>query len=159
MGPIMPCSPFGGAANLKGFAHCRRPHLDITGVTLGAETCFAGGLWFLLCGSLRRLWERPSRVFCDVWFLVTFCLVLVSGCYSQFIFFTNKCHFGDGYNHFWYPKPVIWQAWCLHFGTLGDHGAIQGHLGAQERKPRGPDLDDGKHSQSDWSCVGKASAC
>ena len=32
-------------------------------------------------------------------------------------------------------------AWCLRFDTLGGHGAIQGHLGAQERKPWGRDLD------------------
>ena len=31
------------------------------------------------------------------------------------------------------PKPVIWHAWWLHFGVLGDPGAILGHWGAQER--------------------------
>ena len=24
-------------------------------------------------------------------------------------------------------KLIIWQVWCIHFGTLGDHGTIQGH--------------------------------
>ena len=46
----------------------------------------------------------------------------------QFIFVSNNFDFVDGYCHFWYPKPVIWHACCLHFGTLGDHGTIQGHL-------------------------------
>ena len=31
--------------------------------------------------------------------------------------------------------------WCLHFCTLGDHAAIQGHLGAQERRSWGPGFD------------------
>ena len=44
------------------------------------------------------------------------------------------------------------------FDTLGDHGAIQGQLGGHQRTPWGPDLDDGKHSQSDCSCSGKALA-
>ena len=52
-------------------------------------------------------------------------------------FLTHNCNLGEGYGHFWCPKPVIWQAWCLHFCTLGDHGTIQGHLGAQERRSWG----------------------
>ena len=31
------------------------------------------------------------------------------------------------------PKPVIWHAWWLHFGILGEPGPILGHWGAQER--------------------------
>ena len=30
-------------------------------------------------------------------------------------------------------KLVTWHAWWLHFGVLGNLGAILGHLGAQER--------------------------
>ena len=48
--------------------------------------------------------------------------------------FSNSFDFGDGHCLFWWPKQVIWHAWCLHFGTLGDHGTIQGHLGHQERR-------------------------
>ena len=62
----------------------------ITGFTLGVETCFAAGLWFFLCGNLRRHWERPCRLFCDVWFLEIVCLMLVSGCYFQFTFLHIK---------------------------------------------------------------------
>ena len=53
----------------------------------------------------------------------------------QVILLTKNFDFGNGYGHLWCPIPVIWHAWCLHFGTLGDHGTIQGHLGAQERRP------------------------
>jgi len=39
--------------------------------------------------------------------------------------------FSCGSWHFWYPnKPVIWHAWWLHFGVLGDLGRswdIGGH--------------------------------
>ena len=27
------------------------------------------------------------------------------------------------------PKTVIWEAWCLHFGTLGSYFGILGHPG------------------------------
>ena len=45
------------------------------------------------------------------------------------------------YLFFLEPKPVVWQICCLHFGILGGSGTIQEHLGAQERRPWGPDLD------------------
>ena len=86
----------------------------------------------------------------DAWFLVILCLIPLLKCVLarlfldvnfQVTFLTHNYHFGHGYGHFWSPKPVIWQAWCLHFGTLGDHGTIQGHLGAQERRPWGPGID------------------
>ena len=42
---------------------------------------------------------------------------------------------GDRYGHFWCLKPVIWQAWCIHFGTLwrsrGTWEHTNGHLGVQ----------------------------
>ena len=41
----------------------------------------------------------------------------------------------------WYPNRVNWHACCVHFGTLGNHRAIQGDFGAQERRPWGPGLD------------------
>ena len=36
------------------------------------------------------------------------------------------------------PKHGIWHACCVQLGTLGDHRAIQGDLGAQEGRPWGP---------------------
>ena len=66
---------------------------------------------------------------------------LVSGCWFPDHIFSNNFDFGNGYCHFWCPKPVFWHALCLHFGTLGDHGTIQGHLGAQEKRFWGPGLD------------------
>jgi len=78
---------------------------------------------------------------------------LVSGCWFSEHIFSNNFDLGDGYCHFWCPKLVICHAWCRHFGTLGDHGTIQGHLGLQEMRRWGPGLDfdrfwvaDGKHS-------------
>ena len=76
--------------------------------------------------------------FLDVCFQVMFFLISLLKCVT---FYTHNCHFGNGYGYFWCPKPVIWQAWCLQFGTLGDHGAIQGHLGGHQMTPWGPDLD------------------
>ena len=56
-------------------------------------------------------------------------------------FNTQNCNFGDGYGYFWCPEPVIWQAWCFHFGFLGEHGVIQGHLGAHKRTSWDQGLD------------------
>ena len=33
------------------------------------------------------------------------------------------------------PKTCHLVGWVLHIGALGDHGPIQGHLGAEERRP------------------------
>ena len=35
------------------------------------------------------------------------------------------------------PKTVIWEAWCLHFGTLGTIFAPRGHLGGPWEKQEG----------------------
>ena len=105
---------------------------------MGAETCFAGGLWFLLCGSLRRLWERPSRVFCDVWFLVTFCLVSFSGCYFQFVFLqinvileTDTIIFGTQNLPFGRPGASTLAPWGIMERSRGTWGLKKGNLGAQ----------------------------
>ena len=37
-------------------------------------------------------------------------------------------------------KLVLWQIWCLHFGSLGDHGTIQGPLLKKENFLGGPGL-------------------
>ena len=47
----------------------------------------------------------------------------------QLTFFRHTYKFGDGFCHFRRPKPITWQAWCLHFGTLGDHFGTLGHRG------------------------------
>ena len=39
------------------------------------------------------------------------------------------------------PRPLIWEAWRLHFGTLGRHFGIQGSTGTPQRSPLEPDLD------------------
>ena len=53
----------------------------------------------------------------------------------------NTCDLGCGYCSFGCPKPVIWHAWCLNSSTLGDHRAIPGHLGADERRLWGQGAD------------------
>ena len=45
--------------------------------------------------------------------------------------FNYSCFFGYGYCYFGCPKPIIWQACCLHFITLGTILSAWGH-------PRGP---------------------
>ena len=103
----------------------------------------------------------------DAWFLVILCFISLLKCVLarlfldvnfQVTFLTHNYHLGRGYGHFWCPKPVIWQAWCSTLAPWGTMGRSRGHLGAQERRPWGPGLDDGKYSQSDWSCGGKALA-
>ena len=70
-------------------------------------------------------------------------------------------------------KAVIWEARCLHFGTLGDYfgtsGAPWGTILAPRDRPGGPwERQDGHKvvrnrmtestPRSDWSCGGKALA-
>jgi len=43
-------------------------------------------------------------------------------------------------------QNLLFGRFGAQFDTQGDHGAIQGHLGAEERRPWDPALDDGKHS-------------
>ena len=68
---------------------------------------------------LFRLRCVPSRWFLDVRF-------------ARFIFFKQLWFRTKGFCHFGCPKPIIWCAWCLRFGTLRGNGTIKGHLGAQE---------------------------
>ena len=42
---------------------------------------------------------------------------------------------------FWVPKPLIWEAFWLQLGTLGDHWAIRGSPGTPQRTPGGPHVD------------------
>ena len=58
----------------------------------------------------------------------------VSRCSFDFTCFNNYGDFRRGCCQFWCPKRVMWHACCVHFGTLGDHRAIQGHLGAPEHQ-------------------------
>ena len=41
------------------------------------------------------------------------------------------CYLGHEFYHFGCPKPIVWQAWCLHFLTLRTILPAWGH-------PRGP---------------------
>ena len=46
--------------------------------------------------------------------------LLVPGClFSSHV--SNSSDFQSGWGHFFELKAVIWHAWCLHFGTLGNH--------------------------------------
>ena len=64
---------------------------------------------------------------------------------------THNYHFGHRYGRFlsfWtqirsllVPRTCHLVGWVLHIGALGDHGPIQGHLGAEERRPWDPGLD------------------
>ena len=55
----------------------------------------------------------------------------------QVTLFRHNCKFGDGFCHFWRPKPITWQAWCLNFGTLGDHFGTLGHRGGPWEQQEG----------------------
>ena len=66
---------------------------------------------------------------------------LVSRCIFYVTRFTIHADLGRGCCQFWNPKRMIWHACCIHFGTLGDHRAIQRHLGAQGGRPWGPGFD------------------
>ncbi len=79
------------------------------------------GLRQLLSAPLLLVFERllPGHFFSAgmlaLWFLDV-CFQVTS--------FRHNCKFGNGFCHFWRLKPIIWQAWCLHFGTLGHlHGS------------------------------------
>ena len=55
--------------------------------------------------------------------------------FSIMVFSTYSCYFGHGCCYFGCPKPIIWQAWCLHFTTLGTILTAWGHprgLGEQQ---------------------------
>ena len=57
----------------------------------------------------------------------------VSGCSFDITCFTIHGDLGADVVSFGTPKRVIWHAWCLHVGVLGDPGTILGHWGTQER--------------------------
>jgi len=82
------------------------PFLVITGVTLGVETCCCRLVVFSLLKCVL------ARSFLDVNFQVTF--------------LTNNYDFGHGSCHFWYPKSVIWQAWCSTLAPWGTRGRSRG---------------------------------
>ena len=44
----------------------------------------------------------------------------------QVVFLTNNYDFGYGSGYFWYPKSVIWQAWCSTLATWGTRGRSRG---------------------------------
>ena len=106
---------------LKGFAHCRRPLPCDYRSHVGCRNLFCCRL--VVFSLLKCV---LARSFLDVNFQVTF--------------LTNNYDFGHGSGHFWYPKPVIWQAWCSTLAPWGTMGRSRGHLGAQERRPCDPGL-------------------
>ena len=110
-----------GAADLKGFAHCRRPLPCDYRSHVGCRNLFCCRL--VVFSLLKCV---LARSFLDVNFQVTF--------------LTDDYDFGHGSGHFWYPKSVIWQAWCSTLAPWGTRGRSRGHLGAQERRPCDPGL-------------------
>ena len=84
----------------------------------------AAGFWLFASWFFLSLLKCVlARWFLDVSFQVTF--------------LKHNCKFGDGFCHFWRPKPITWQAWCLHFGTLGDHFGTLGHRGGPWEQQEG----------------------
>ena len=57
-----------------------------------------------------------------------------ASCFLEVVFYgfsTCGCYLGHDFYHFGCPKPIVWQAWCLHFPTLRTILSAWGH-------PRGP---------------------
>ena len=96
-----------GAADLKGFAHCRRPLPCDYRSHVGCRNLFCCRL--VVFSLLKCV---LARSFLDVNFQVTF--------------LTNNYDFGHGSCHFWYPKSVIWQAWCSTLAPWGTTGRSRG---------------------------------
>ena len=93
-----------------GFAHCRRP-----------PCCWFLAVCFLVFFSLLKC--VLARWFLDVSFQVTS--------------LTHNCKLGDGFWHCWCPKPIVWQAWWFHFGSLGVHFGTLGHHGGPWEQQEG----------------------
>ena len=53
-------------------------------------------------------------------------------CFSNY-----SCYFGHEFCYFGCPKPIIWQAWCLHFTTLGTILSAWGHPGGPWEQQEG----------------------
>ena len=92
---------------LKGFAHCRRPLPCDYRSHVGCRNLFCCRL--VVFSLLKCV---LARSFLDVNFQVTF--------------LTNNYDFGYGSGHFWYPKSVIWQAWCSTLAPWWTRGRSRG---------------------------------
>ena len=46
-------------------------------------------------------------------------------------------YFGHGYCYLGCPKPIIWQAWCIHLSILGAILTAWGHLGGPWEQQEG----------------------
>ena len=135
MAPITPCSPCGGAANLMGYALCRRPPI-IAHCFRIAETwqcckrilaslvprpvvCLLGGLRLASWGTLGISWDisehnkRQFEVHVRVW-------LNVAGFRDPIL---TVFRYLEGKKA---PMGVIWHAWRLYFGVLGHPGTILG---------------------------------
>ena len=92
-----------------------------------------------------RTSATPSTLFAAFWIdlqISLLKLVLFRWCpYAVSMSLAIHSDSGRRYYYFWCPKRVIWQACCVHFGTLGDHRAILERLGAPEGRPWVPGLD------------------
>ena len=70
-----------------------------------------------------------------------------ASCFLEVVFYglsTCVCYLGQEFYYFGCPKPIIWQAWCLHFATLEPFcqlGEIQGDHGRTHGGPE-PDFTD-----------------
>ncbi len=84
----------------------------------------AAGFWMFAPWSFFSLLKCVlARWFLDVSFQVTS--------------LTHNCKLGDGFWHCWCPKPIVWQAWWFHFGSLGVHFGTLGHHGGPWEQQEG----------------------
>ena len=117
---ITPCSPFGGAANLKGFAHCRRPLPCDYRSHVGCRNLFCCRL--VVFSLLKCV---LARLFLDVNFQVTF--------------LTHNYHFGHRYGRFWCQNLSFGRLGAPHW-RLGGPWADPGAPGSRRKEALGSRL-------------------
>ena len=54
---------------------------------------------------------------------------------------TRGCYLGHDICYFGCPKPIIWQAWCLHFSPWGPFCQLEDIRGGHGRSHGGPEPD------------------
>ena len=77
----------------------------------------------------------------DAWFLVILCFISLLKCVLARLFLDVNFQILDTDAVTFGAQNLLFGRLGAQFGTLGDHGAIQGQLGGHQRTPWGPDLD------------------
>ena len=77
----------------------------------------------------------------DAWFLVILCFISLLKCVLARLFLDVNFQILDTDAVTFGAQNLLFGRLGAQFGTLGDHGAIQGQLGGHQRTPWGLDLD------------------